>query len=108
MRLARRTTQSLLAIAACLLVHEALGDDVYFAFVIGTVIIALMARVWIVTAIALGLVWPLVALAYVMHRTSSRKQAKEFAVRAAASPTGQAAVGVVEDSEHGEYRNQRR
>lgn len=64
----RRAFQSLLGLAACVALAADLGHF-YFLFAFVAIIIAVSAGVYIMSAIALGLVWPVLALAFVVHTT---------------------------------------
>lgn len=66
--LARRTLQSVLALALCIALAADLGG-IYIAAAVATIIIAVMTGVYIFTAVGLGLVWPVLAVAYVLHVT---------------------------------------
>ena len=95
--LARRLFQSLLALALCLVLAADFGGF-YFVPAGAAMLIAVSTGVYVLTAIALGLVWPVLAVAFVLHVTSGarlRAQAAHHTGRRAT--TGEANGSRVED-----------
>lgn len=70
--LARRLFQSLLALVLCLVLAVDFGVF-YFVPAGAAMLIAVSTGVYVLTAIALGLVWPVLAVAFVLHVTSSAR-----------------------------------
>jgi len=68
----RRVVQSLLALTLCVALALWLGR-LYLVPAVGATAIALSTGVYITLAIAVGLVWPVLALAFVAYVTSDAK-----------------------------------
>jgi hypothetical protein len=85
----RRFVQSLLALALCVTLAGSLGILYGVAALLAT-IIALMSGMYIALAIGAGLVWPVLALAFVLHitRETSRRAAQGAAASTAPSLWG--------------------
>jgi hypothetical protein len=82
----RRFMQSMLALALCVAIAGALGG-LYVAAAFVATVIALSTGVYIVLAVGLGLVWPVLTLAWALHVT------REASRRAAERTTGLAFTG---------------
>ena len=82
----RRFVQSLLALALCVALLGSLGSLYAVAAFVATVI-ALMSGMYIALAVGIGLVWPVLALAWVIYvtRDMSRRAAQGAASTTTAS-----------------------
>lgn len=94
--------QSVLAITLCVVISAWLGSYYLVPALVAT-LIAVTTGVYIAAAIALGFVWPVLAVAYVMHVTSDAKL-RAYATHhgAGRSPAERGVLGV-EDPQQREH-----
>lgn len=81
---ARRTLQTLLALALCLVLAVDLGG-LYFAIATGATVFAVMTGVYITLALAVGMVWPVIAIAWIVHTTNEIRLRSQAATGRAAT-----------------------
>lgn len=99
----RRVLQSLLALALCVFLAVTLGT-LYLVAIVVAAIIATASGVYVLVGLALGLMWPVLVVAYVMHITVSMKLRTQQAEDLALRPTRTTETGLrgVEDPHHRE------
>lgn len=109
----RQAFQGAVAVTLCAVVVGWLGGF-YLAPALGVTLVAAMTGVYIATAVALGLVWPVLAVAYVLFvtrevrsRTQPTHGASSHQARGRAA-TREAGLLRIEDAHHREDRDQHR
>jgi len=98
----RRFSQSILLLVLCALAAAAVGSWLYFVFAILAATVAIASGVYIVLGVALGLVWPVLVVAYVAYVASRAKQAQALRGATSRSRPTEAELSRVEDAEQRE------
>lgn len=96
----RRFVQSIFLLVLCVVLGAALGK-MYFVLAGTAALLAIASGVYVLLAVALGLVWPVLVLAFVLYTTSRTKQANAL-LAWAPKPN----VSRVEDPQECERRDQ--